>query len=76
MSLGPKEVVGNDNLMHFQNAFPQQKIATSVEPQLKKMKFIGTLDEDLNDKLIKPASTIVESSKFNPSKYLLILVSN
>jgi hypothetical protein len=34
-SLGPKEVVGKDDLMHFQDAFPKQKIAIGVEPQLK-----------------------------------------
>jgi hypothetical protein len=35
MSLGPKEVVGKDDLMHFQDSFPKQKITVGVEPQLK-----------------------------------------
>jgi hypothetical protein len=76
MSLGPKEVVGKDDLMHFQDASPKQKIAIGVEPQLRNMKLIGTLDEDLNDKFIKPGSTMVESSQFNSSNYLLISISN
>ncbi len=41
MSPRPKEVVGKDDLMHFLDASPKQKIAVDVDPQLKEMELIG-----------------------------------
>jgi hypothetical protein len=63
--------------MHVQTAFPEHitlKQKANMEPPLKKMKLLGNVPEDLNKKVIKPTSPIMdESSKFiNSSPYLLI----
>jgi hypothetical protein len=66
--------------MHVQIAFLKHAIfkqKANVEPPLKKMKLLGNAPKDLNKKLTKPTSPIVEeSSKLISSSYCILISNN
>jgi len=80
MSPKPNEVAEKGHLMHVQIASLEHaalKYKTNVEPPLKKMKLLGNVLEDLNKKVIKPTSPIVdESNKLINNSYHFLISKN